>query len=344
MKPSPPPREALWQRAWRGKFVLTGGMGGMGGAQPLAATLNGAAMLCRRSVDPAAHRFRRLRTGLPATACRHWPGARRLGVGGRSATEERSAALGGSGSATASGGAAGAGPNGASCRTFVTDQTSRPRSGERLSCRRAWTLEQWEERLRVSDPTGYVERAAMDSMAAHVQGDARAVPTQRRGGRSTTATTSASMAVRIAGVSRRVRDSPASCRPTSGRCSAARQVGPFRWAALSGEAEDIFSHRRQRSSAACSRRIRSAGDHWLRHGAGARAVPGPAGAHLLGGLSASATRLGLALNRNGGRAAELKAPIVIGRDHLDCGSVASPYRETEALRDGSRTPWPTGRF
>jgi urocanate hydratase len=130
--------------------------------------------------------------------------------------------------------------------------------------------------------------------------------------------------------------SPASCPSTSGRCSARggdRSAG----SRTSGEAADIartdelvlemFGDDRSLAT-------------WIREGPRAHRLPGAAGAHLLAWLRRAA-RFALAVNelvRNG----ELAAPIVFGRDHLDCGSVASPYRETEAMADGSDAiaDWP----
>ncbi len=105
-----------------------------------------------------------------------------------------------------------------------------------------------------------------------------------------------------------------------------------------GRSRGHLPHRRQ-GEGADARRHASA--QLARHGARAHPVPGPAGAHLLG--RASATGIGSASpSTRWSRTGELKAPIVIGRDHLDSGSVASPNRETEAMRDGSDavSDWP----
>ena len=131
--------------------------------------------------------------------------------------------------------------------------------------------------------------------------------------------------------------SRASCRPTSARCSA-EGIGPFRWVALSGDPEDIYKtdakvkelFPRQRAPAPLAR-----------HGPRAHRLPGPAGAHLLGRPGRAPPRSAWPSTR-WCASGELKAPIVIGRDHLDSGSVASPNRETEAMRDGSDavSDWP----
>ena len=117
-----------------------------------------------------------------------------------------------------------------------------------------------------------------------------------------------------------------------------RGIGPFRWVALSGDPEDIYKTDAQGEGADSRRRAPAP---LARHGARAHRVPGPAGAHLLGRARASAIAPGLAFNEMVA-SGELKAPIVIGRDHLDTGSVASPNRETEAMRDGSDavSDWP----
>ena len=117
-----------------------------------------------------------------------------------------------------------------------------------------------------------------------------------------------------------------------------RGVGPFRWVALSGDPEDIY-----KTDAKVKELIpgRSASASLARHGALAHSVPGIAGAHLLGRIWASGIAWGWPSTR-WSKSGELSAPIVIGRDHLDSGSVASPNRETEAMKDGSDavSDWP----
>ena len=113
--------------------------------------------------------------------------------------------------------------------------------------------------------------------------------------------------------------------------------GPFRWVALSGDPEDIAA------TDAGVLELFPEDEHlqrWLDMAARARGLPGAARADLLARLR-RARAAGLAFN-DAGRDGELKAPIVIGRDHLDCGSVASPNRETEAMKDGSDAvaDWP----
>ena len=114
--------------------------------------------------------------------------------------------------------------------------------------------------------------------------------------------------------------------------------GPFRWVALSGDPADIARDRRRDP-----RPVRRAGPHppLDRARAGAGGVPGPAGADLLARLRRAPPRRP-ALQRDGRERATCQGPIVIGRDHLDAGSVASPQRETESMRDGSDAvaDWP----
>ena len=115
-------------------------------------------------------------------------------------------------------------------------------------------------------------------------------------------------------------------------------IGPFRWVALSGDPEDIYKTD-AKVKELIARTIRIC-THWLDMAKEADQVPGASCADLLGGAQGPG-KLGLAFNEmvaNG----ELQAPIVIGRDHLDSGSVASPNRETEAMRDGSDavSDWP----
>ena len=115
--------------------------------------------------------------------------------------------------------------------------------------------------------------------------------------------------------------------------------GPFRWAALSGDPDDIARHRR-RGAASCSPRT-SALHRWISWPHERVAVPGPARAHLLARLRRARTARACA-STSWCATGKVKAPIVIGRDHLDAGSVASPNRETEAMKDGSDAiaDWP----
>ena len=114
--------------------------------------------------------------------------------------------------------------------------------------------------------------------------------------------------------------------------------GPFRWAALSGDPKDIARDRPGRAGPLPGQRPPAPLDP---RGPGPGGLPGPAGPDLLARATASATRPGWRSTTWSPRG-EVSAPIVIGRDHLDCGSVASPYRETEAMADGSDAiaDWP----
>ena len=107
--------------------------------------------------------------------------------------------------------------------------------------------------------------------------------------------------------------------------------GPFRWAALSGDPADIAA-----TDAAILDLFPGNEPlaRWIRHGPGEGAFPGPARRGSAGSATASGTSPACGSTSWSARG-EVQAPIVIGRDHLDCGSVASPYRETEAMADGS---------
>jgi urocanate hydratase len=305
-----------------GRLVVTGGMGGMGGAQPLAATMNGAAMLC---VEVDAERIkRRLRTGYCDILVSDLDEAVRIL---RNAVHQKEAV------------SVGLVANCAEVLPelvrrgivpdLLTDQTSAhdPLNGYiPAGCSIAAAAE-----LRQSDPAQYVDRA-MDSIAVHVRA---MLDLQRLGAvtfdygnniRRMAADRGVADAFRIPGFV------PEYIRPMF--CEGS---GPFRWVALSGEPNDIAAT----DAALC--RLFGSHERLTRWIALARK-------HVrFQGLPARICWLGygeraqfaLEINRmvaNG----ELKAPVVIGRDHLDCGSVASPYRETEAMRDGSDAiaDWP----
>ena len=296
-----------------GRFVLTGGMGGMGGAQPLAATMNGAAMLCVE-VDPARIQ-RRLETGYCDRMSTDLEQALGWVEDARRAAQPLSVGLAGNCAEVL--------PKLVQMGVVpdvVTDQTSAhdPLNGYVP----AGVMLEQAERLRVSDPTGYVDRA-MDSIAAHV----RAMLALKRSGavafdygnniRRMAADRGVSDAFEIPGFI------PAYIRPLF-----AQGKGPFRWVALSGEASDIAATdetvcRLFPENEALARWMRLARERVQFQGLPARIC-------WLG--YGERARFGVEMNRMvaDGR---LKAPIVIGRDHLDCGSVASPYRETEAMPD-----------
>ncbi len=307
-----------------GTITLTGGLGGMGGAQPLAVTMNGGVALCIE-VDPARVE-RRMKTRYLDRE-----------------TEDLDTALTWAEEAKAAGDAVSIGLLG-NCadvepellrRGFrpevVTDQTSAhdPLGGYVPA---GLTLEE-AAALRASDPEGY-QRRAYASMAAHVDamvgfGEAGALVFDYGNNLRAGAELGGLAHDRAYGYPGFV---PAFVRPLF--CEG---KGPFRWAALSGDAEDIAKTDRAVAELfPGNERLR----RWLDLAADRVAFQGlPARICWLGfGERAVA---GLRFNEMVA-SGELAAPIVIGRDHLDSGSVASPFRETEAMRDGSDAiaDWP----
>jgi urocanate hydratase len=305
-----------------GRWILTAGLGGMGGAQPLAATMAGASML---AVECRPDRIqKRLDTGYLDARADNLDEA--LAVIERAVRERRAVSVG------LLGNAAevlpellrrGVRPD------AVTDQTSAhdPVNGYLPA---GWTLEQWD-RLRDSDPRA-VEAAARRSMATHVEAmlafQRLGIPTFDYGNN-----------IRQVAFDEGVRDAfafpgfvPAYVRPLF-----CRGVGPFRWAALSGDPEDIH-----RTDAKVKELIPDDPHlhRWLDMARERIQFQGLPARICWVGLG-QRHRLGLAFNDMVARG-ELKAPVVIGRDHLDSGSVASPNRETEAMRDGSDAvaDWP----
>ena len=311
----------------RGKWFLTAGLGGMGGAQPLACTMAGASMLaveCRQSaidfrlrtgyldrqadsldeavamINACGDRGEAVSVGLEANAADIFPELARL-----SREDARFA------------------PD------AVSDQTSAhdPLNGY---LPRGWTLEEHERRRR-SDPAGTV-RAAKESMAVQVRAMldfwGRGIPVVDYGNniRQMALETGVENAFDFPGFV------PAYIRPLF-----CRGKGPFRWVALSGDPEDI---------ARTDEKVRellpddAALHRWLDMAAQRIRFQGLPARICWAGLG-DRHRLGLAFNAMV-RSGELKAPVVIGRDHLDAGSVASPNRETEAMKDGSDavSDWP----
>jgi urocanate hydratase len=305
-----------------GRWILTAGLGGMGGAQPLAATMAGASMLaieCRperiqkrldtryldvraESLDDALARIERatrerraISVGLLGNAAEVLPELLKRGVR----------------------------PD------AVTDQTSAhdPVNGYLPA---GWTLEQWD-RLREGDPRA-VELAARRSMAAHVEAMLGflelGIPVFDYGNN-----------IRQVALDEGVKDAfafpgfvPAYVRPLF-----CRGVGPFRWAALSGDPEDIYlTDLKVKELIPDDPHLH----RWLDMARARIQFQGLPARICWVGLGLR-HRLGLAFNEMVARG-ELKAPVVIGRDHLDSGSVASPNRETEAMRDGSDAvaDWP----
>ncbi|MDP9309113.1 MAG: urocanate hydratase [Actinomycetota bacterium] len=305
-----------------GRTILTAGLGGMGGAQPLAATMAGAAILCVE-VDPARIQ-RRLDTGyLDEAADSLEDGLARL----RSAAHERRAL-----SIGVLGNAAEIVPELARRGEhfdLVTDQTAAhdPLTGyvpSGLSVEEAASL-------REDDPDAYLARAR-ESIARHVEGLLEYV-------RQGSYVFDYGNNLRGEAYAGGVEDAftypgfvPAYIRPLF--CEG---VGPFRWTALSGDEADI---------ATIDETLRglfpddAVLQRWLELASERVAFQGlPARICWLG--YGDRARAGLAINELV-RTGKVKAPVVIGRDHLDSGSVASPYRETEAMRDGSDAiaDWP----
>jgi urocanate hydratase len=306
----------------RGRLVVTGGLGGMGGAQPLAATMNGGTILCVE-VDP--HRIdRRIATGYLMRKTDDLDEALRLLGAAQAAGEPLSVGLLGN------------------CAEVlpelvrrditpdvVTDQTS---AHDELHgyVPDGLTLAEAAE-LRLADPAEYVRRS-VDAMGKHV---AAMRELQNRGAvafdygnniRAQAVKAGVTDAFQIKGFI------PLYIRPLF--CEG---QGPFRWAALSGDPQDILTTDRailelfpeklalRRWIDLAQRQIQFQGLPcricWLGYG--------------------ERDRAGLLFN-DLVRTGKVKAPIVIGRDHLDCGSVASPNRETEGMRDGSDAiaDWP----
>jgi urocanate hydratase len=302
-----------------GRWILTAGLGGMGGAQPLAAVMAGASCLaveCQPSriemrlktryldratdnldeaLDIVMNAKAPVSVGLLGNAAEIYPELVRRGVR----------------------------PD------AVTDQTSAhdPINGYLPA---GWTLAQWAA-ARESDPKS-VEHAAKQSMAVHVRAMLdfwkAGVPTLDYGNN-----------IRQMAKDEGVADAfdfpgfvPAYIRPLF-----CRGVGPFRWCALSGDPEDIY-----RTDAKVKELLPDNAHlhRWLDMARERISFQGLPARICWVGLG-DRHRLGLAFNEMV-RTGELKAPIVIGRDHLDSGSVASPNRETEAMKDGSDavSDWP----
>src|SRR2546423_482750 len=305
-----------------GRLVLSGGMGGMGGAQPLAATLNGAVFL---GVEVDRERIeRRVRTGYCDRLALDLDEALRIC---EDAVEQRRAV-----SVGLVGNCAEVLPEivrrGVKIDA-VTDQTSAhdPLNGYVPA---SLSLEEAEE-LRRRDPRGYVERS-MQSMARHVE----AMLALKRAGavafdygnniRKQALDAGVSDAFEIPGfVPEYIR--PLFC---EGR-------GPFRWVALSGDPSDI---RRTDDLALELFPADRTLERWMRLARERVQFQGLPARICWLGLGERAL-MGEALNELV-RRGDLKAPVAIGRDHLDTGSVASPFRETEGMRDGTDAvaDWP----
>ena len=306
----------------RGRLVLTAGLGGMGGAQPLAATMNDGVILAVE-VDPARIE-KRIKIGYCEVMTTNLDEALDLALTAKKLGIPKSIGLVGN--------AAEIHPEilkRGILPDLVTDQTS---AHDALNgyVPVGLSLEEARE-LRASNPQDYIERA-MDSMAVHVQA---MLEFQRRGA----IVFDYGNNIRAQAVARGVTNAfdfpgfvPAFVRPLfcSGR-------GPFRWAVLSGDPADIAKIddvvlREFKEDASLVRWIHLAREKVHFQGLPARIC-------WLG--YGERDRLGVLVNRMV-KSGELKAPVVFGRDHLDSGSVASPNRETEAMRDGSDAiaDWP----
>ncbi|SDJ25919.1 urocanate hydratase [Salipiger marinus] len=313
----------------RGKWILTGGLGGMGGAQPLAAVMAGACCLAVECDETRAD-FR-IRTRYCDEKTRDLDEALAMIDRWTKAGEAKSVALIGNAADVfpelVRRMKAGEGlPNGRP--DIVTDQTSAhdPVHGY---LPQGWTVAEWREKQE-SDPKA-VTRAAKASMRVHVAAMVdfwnAGVPTLDYGNniRQMALEEGLENAFAFPGFV------PAYIRPLF-----CRGVGPFRWAALSGDPEDIY-----RTDAKVKELIDDPHLHnWLDMARERIAFQGLPARICWVGLGLR-HKLGLAFNEMV-RTGELKAPIVIGRDHLDSGSVASPNRETEAMKDGSDavSDWP----
>jgi urocanate hydratase len=305
-----------------GKWILTAGLGGMGGAQPLAAVMAGASCL---AVECQPSRIEmRMRTRYLDRQAKDLDEA--LSIIAQAGRDRKPVSVG------LLGNAAdifpelvrrGIRPD------AVTDQTSAhdPVNGY---LPKGWSINEWESR-REMDPKA-VSRAARASMAEHVRAmldfHRMGIPVVDYGNN-----------IRQMALEEGVKDAfdfpgfvPAYIRPMF-----CRGIGPFRWVALSGDPEDIY-----RTDAKVKELMPddAALHHWLDMARQRIAFQGLPARICWVGLG-DRHRLGLAFNEMVARG-ELKAPIVIGRDHLDSGSVASPNRETEAMQDGSDavSDWP----
>jgi urocanate hydratase len=303
----------------KGKWILTAGLGGMGGAQPLAAVMAGAHCI---AIEVQESRIeKRLETRYLDRRASSIDEALEII---RTATEPTSVGLlGNAAEILPEMLARGIRPD------ALTDQTSAhdPANGY---CPMGWSVAKWQE-MRERDPAAVAE-AARISMARHVEAmlsyREMGVPTFDYGNniRQEALDMGVTHAFDFPGFV------PAYVRPLF-----CRGIGPFRWAALSGEPEDIYrTDQRVKELIPDDAHLH----RWLDMARERIAFQGLPARICWVGLG-QRHRLGLAFNemvRNG----EVSAPIVIGRDHLDSGSVASPNRETESMADGSDviSDWP----
>jgi urocanate hydratase len=304
-----------------GTITLTAGLGGMGGAQPLAVTMNGGVAVC---IDCDPTRIaRRIEHGYLDVAADDIGDAVRRATTARDAAEPLSIGL--------LGNAADLVPELLAISApvdIVTDQTS---AHDPLTYLPRGVAFEDMGALRAEDPAGFTRRAR-ESMAAHVEA---MVGFLDRGAEVFDYGNSIRGEAELAGYQRAFAFPgfvPAYIRPLfcEGR-------GPFRWAALSGDPADIAATDRAildlfPANEPLARWIRMAGQKVHFQGLPARICWLGYGERHLAGL-----RFNELVERG-----DVRAPIVLGRDHLDCGSVASPYRETEAMADGSDAiaDWP----
>jgi urocanate hydratase len=302
-----------------GKWLLTAGLGGMGGAQPLAAVMAGASCLaieCQPS---------RIEMRLKTRYLDHAAGSldEALAIVTNAKSPVSVGLLGNAAEIFPELVRRGIRPD------MVTDQTSAhdPLNGYLPA---GWTLDQWREG-RERDPAK-VEAAAKASMRTHVEAmlafHDQGVPTVDYGNniRQMAKDEGCTNAFDFPGFV------PAYVRPLF-----CRGIGPFRWVALSGDPEDIYkTDRKVKELIADDPHLH----RWLDMAEQRISFQGLPARICWVGLG-QRHKLGLAFNEMV-RKGELKAPIVIGRDHLDSGSVASPNRETEAMKDGSDavSDWP----
>jgi len=308
--------------SWQGRWILTAGLGGMGGAQPLAASLAGACSLnieCRQSsID-----FRLKTRYVDEQAADLDDALARIATYTTAGQAKSIALLGNAADILPELVRRGVRPD------AVTDQTSAhdPVHGYLPI---GWSVEQWLTEQKASPEK--VCDAAKKSMRVHVEAmlafHAQGIPTIDYGNniRQMAKDEGCANAFDFPGFV------PACVRPLF-----CRGIGPFRWVALSGDPEDIY-----KTDAKVKQLIPDDAHlhRWLDMARERISFQGLPARICWVGLG-QRHKLGLAFNemvRNG----ELKAPIVIGRDHLDSGSVASPNRETEAMRDGSDavSDWP----
>ena len=310
-----------------GKWILTGGLGGMGGAQPLAATMAGASMLAVECQESRIQR--RLETRYLDARAETVDAAIDMINAAHRAGRAVSVAVPGNAATIFADLAARARTDTRYRPDAVTDQTSAhdPLNGYLPE---GWT---WEEaaQKRLTDPAA-VTKAARATMKKHVEAmldfHAMGVPVVDYGNniRQVAKDEGLQNAFDFPGFV------PAYIRPLF-----CRGIGPFRWAALSGDPDDIYkTDQRVKELLPDNAHLH----RWLDMARERIQFQGLPARICWVGLGDRA-KLGLAFNEMV-RTGEVSAPIVIGRDHLDSGSVASPNRETEAMQDGSDavSDWP----